>query len=213
MLTDGFAFVSKISSKFLHEVAPVALASVVGTVLVNHYARQPPPVVVQAKPPANAEEVLKTLRDEQELIAEFLKRDGAAAPTASGQAEALKPTLAALAADDWPTPPRRPAAARKAAPRPAQKAAAEKKAAASDATIAPAVETAAALAIEPATTPAVETPPPDEPYVTVAVPRPGRLAVTLIRDAVAGASRLPLAGFVEHPFGDRPPAPTGPEAQ
>jgi len=69
--------ISKISSKFFHEVMPVALASVIGTMLVNHYSRQPisPPVVVQATPPASAEAMFQTLRDEQVLIADYLRRD------------------------------------------------------------------------------------------------------------------------------------------
>ena len=63
MLTRSLAFISKISSKFLHEVMPVALASVMGTMLVNHYTRQPasPSVVVQAPPPpVSADAVLQT---------------------------------------------------------------------------------------------------------------------------------------------------------
>ena len=77
MPSGALGMISKISSKFFHEVMPVALASVIGTMLVNHYSRQPisPPVVVQATPPASAEAMFQTLRDEQVLIADYLRRD------------------------------------------------------------------------------------------------------------------------------------------
>ena len=54
MPSGALGMISKISSKFFHEVMPVVLASVIGTMLVNHYSRQPasPSVVVQAPPPA-----------------------------------------------------------------------------------------------------------------------------------------------------------------
>lgn len=78
MPSGAFGLISKISSKFFHEVMPVALASVIGTMLVNHYSRQPasPSVVVQApQPPAPPEAILQTLHEEHELIVNYLQRE------------------------------------------------------------------------------------------------------------------------------------------
>jgi len=41
MLSGARRLMSKISSKFFHEVMPVALASVIGTMLINHSAGSP----------------------------------------------------------------------------------------------------------------------------------------------------------------------------
>jgi hypothetical protein len=75
---SALGFLSKASTKFFHEVAPVALASVIGTLLINHYTRHAAltPVVVQPSPPPP--EMLQTLHDEQELIVGYLKRDAEA---------------------------------------------------------------------------------------------------------------------------------------
>jgi hypothetical protein len=87
MPSGALGTISKISSKFFHEVMPVVLASVIGTILVNHYSRQPisPPVVVQATPPASAEAMFQTLRDEQVLIADYLRRDAEQGPAGFGR--------------------------------------------------------------------------------------------------------------------------------
>ncbi len=52
MPSGALGLISKVSSKFFHEVIPVALASVIGTMLVNHYSRQAasPSVTVQVPP-------------------------------------------------------------------------------------------------------------------------------------------------------------------
>jgi hypothetical protein len=125
MVTDGLAVVSRLSTKFIHEALPVALATVVGTLLVNHYGgrQASPPVVVRAEPSANADELVRTLRDEQVVIAEYLKRDAAAEPAKSAPALSTKSTVTTLIADDPPEPPARPAALKKAAARAAPKAA------------------------------------------------------------------------------------------
>ena len=70
---DALGFLSKASTKFFHEVAPVALASVIGTMLVNHYSHRvtAPSVVVQPPPDA----LLQTLHHEHQLIVDYLKRD------------------------------------------------------------------------------------------------------------------------------------------
>jgi hypothetical protein len=68
---------AKVSSRFVHEILPVATASVIGAMLVNHYGRQPasPPIVIQARPSASEDAMVQSLRDEHELIANFMKRN------------------------------------------------------------------------------------------------------------------------------------------
>ena len=66
----------KVSSRFVHEILPVATASVIGAMLVNHYGRQPasPPIVIQAQPSASEDAIVQSLREERELIASFVER-------------------------------------------------------------------------------------------------------------------------------------------
>ena len=47
MAIRALDFMAKVSSRFVHEILPVATASVIGAMLVNHYGRQPasPPIV------------------------------------------------------------------------------------------------------------------------------------------------------------------------
>ena len=67
----------KLSSRFVHELLPVALASVIGTLVVNHYGRQQasPSVVVQSQPSASENAIAQSLREDHELIASFMKSD------------------------------------------------------------------------------------------------------------------------------------------
>jgi len=67
---------AKVASRFLHEILPVALASVIGALVVNHYCRQPasPSIVVQAQPSASENAIAQSLREDHELIASFVKR-------------------------------------------------------------------------------------------------------------------------------------------
>jgi hypothetical protein len=135
MLFRAFGFLSKISSKFAYEVAPVALASVIGTIAVNHYSHPAAaPVVVQAPLPASEDAVLRSLHEEHELIADFLKHRQAAEAKSAALAE--RAALAATAPLPPEGRPNKPAAhiadkaAARAAPKPAP--APEKKLAASD---------------------------------------------------------------------------------
>jgi hypothetical protein len=41
MAIHALDFMAKVSSRFVHEILPVATASVIGAMLVNHYGRQP----------------------------------------------------------------------------------------------------------------------------------------------------------------------------
>ena len=67
---------AKVASRFVHELLPVALASVIGALVVNHYGRQPasPAIVVQAQPSASENAIAQSLREDHELIASFVKR-------------------------------------------------------------------------------------------------------------------------------------------
>src|SRR5260370_31465481 len=99
MPSGALGLISKVSSKFFHEAMPGVLASVMGTVLVNHYSRAPgsQPVIVQAAPaPASADAVFQALRDEHTLITDYLKRDADAkreADAARDQVSSFAPAV------------------------------------------------------------------------------------------------------------------------
>ena len=118
---DALGFLSKASTKFFHEVAPVALASVIGTILVNQYSHRtaPAPIVVQAsaQPP---DAIVQTLYDEHQLIADYLKRDADAKQAARDEGSLARAAPAVPAAKDGPAKPR-VASGEKAAPRPRPK--------------------------------------------------------------------------------------------
>ena len=77
MAIRALDLMAKVSSRFVHEILPVATASVIGAMLVNHYGRQPasPPIVIQAQPSASEDAMVQSLREEHELIASFMKRN------------------------------------------------------------------------------------------------------------------------------------------
>jgi hypothetical protein len=75
MANRALDLMAKVSSRFVHEILPVATASVIGAMLVNHYGPQASPsVVVQAQPSASEDAMAQSLRDEHELIASLMKR-------------------------------------------------------------------------------------------------------------------------------------------
>jgi hypothetical protein len=125
---------AKVSSRFVHEILPVATASVIGAMLVNHYGRQPasPPIVIQAQPSASEDAMVQSLRDEHELIAGWVKRNQEretdAERSESGATQVASVGLAPPAIVDPPLPGPRPAA-QKAVARLAAKAAVRKKSA------------------------------------------------------------------------------------
>jgi hypothetical protein len=129
---------AKVSSRFVHEILPVATASVIGAMLVNHYGRQPasPPIVIQAQPSASEDAMVQSLRDEHELIAGWVKRnqerDTDAERPESGATQVASVGLAPPAIVDPPLPEPRPAA-QKAVARLAPKAAVRKKSAPAEA--------------------------------------------------------------------------------
>ena len=117
---DALGFLSKASTKFFHEVAPVALASVIGTMLVNHYSHSmtPPPVVFQ--PPLPPDAIVQTLNDEHQLIIDYLRRDAEARQVMSDEGSQGRAGPPAPAAKDVPAKAR-VASGEKAAPRPRPK--------------------------------------------------------------------------------------------
>jgi hypothetical protein len=76
METRALDLIARVSSRLVHEILPVATASVIGAMLVNHYGRQPPlpSIVVQAQPSASENAIAQSLREDRELLASFAKR-------------------------------------------------------------------------------------------------------------------------------------------
>ncbi len=130
---------AKVASRFVHELLPVALASVIGALVVNHYGRQPasPSIVVQAQPSASENAIAQSLREDHELIASFMKRnqereiDDRRSESVGTQVASVAPIALSLA--DPPLPEPRPATPQKAVARLAPKAAARKKSAPTEA--------------------------------------------------------------------------------
>ena len=192
MPSGALGTISKISSKFFHEVMPVMLASVIGTVVVNHYSRQPAsqPVIVQAPPsPASADAVFQALRDEHELITDYLKRDADAkrdADSIRGPAPPAAPVVEDRSIKIHPV------SVEKAALRPPPKPAPEKKIAARDPE-------------PPPPDLAIVAPPARAEFIEVtAKVDPG--VVGTVRDWIVNVSALPARALALRPFG-QPPTP------
>jgi hypothetical protein len=193
MPSGAIGLVSKVSSKFLLEVMPVVLASVIGTMLVNHYSRQPasPSVIVQEPPPPAARDAMfQTLHDEHELIVDYLRRDADAQNAAS--AARGRATLAAPAVEDHPNKVRL-VSTEKASPRPPPRPAPDK-------------------------TIAVREPEPPQPDLAiaaapagaqpVAVPSAGsRGMVGTVRDWIINVSSAPARALAPRLFDDPPTPP------
>ena len=193
MPSGALGLISKVSSRFFHEVMPVVLASVIGTMLVNHYNRQPasPSVVVEPPPPAaSAEAMFQTLHDEHELIVDYLRRD-AEAQHAAGAARDPAP-LPASAVEERPRKVRL-VSTDKAAPRPLPRPAPEK------------------------TIPAGE-PEPPQPVLAVAAAPAGAEAgavtsagsggmVGTVRDWIVNVSSAPARALAPRLFDDPPTPP------
>ena len=105
MAIRALDFMTKVSSRFAYEILPVATASVIGAMLVNHYGRQPPspPIVIQAPPSASEDAMVQSLREEHELIASFMKRNQERASDAerSGSAATQVASLAPPPFRSW----------------------------------------------------------------------------------------------------------------
>lgn len=202
MLTDGIAVVSKVSSKFVHEVLPVALASVIGTLIVNHYGGPiATPVVVQANPPPGADDFLKTLKDERAVLAAVLKREEETGPVKT-DAASLTPAVA-LIADDPPAPPQRPALAKKPS-RPPMKTAGDGKTSASKASAPPSAPELQVDVTAPLLDGALAAAPLDDADSPVAAKGGG--PIEGVRDFVVSAAQwsaqaLPTRPFYVHALG------------
>jgi hypothetical protein len=130
---------AKVASRFVHEILPVALASVIGALVVNHYGRQPasPSIVVQAQPSASENAIAQSLREDRELIASFMKRTQEReigdrhSESVGTQVASVAPIALSLA--DPPLPEPRPATPQKAVARLTPKAVARKKSAPTEA--------------------------------------------------------------------------------
>jgi hypothetical protein len=126
---------AKVASRFVHEILPVALASVIGALVVNHYGREPasPSIVVQAQPSASENAIAQSLREDHELIASFMKRtqereiDDKRSESVGTQVASVAPFPLPVA--DPPLPEPRPATPQKVVARLAPKAVARKKSA------------------------------------------------------------------------------------
>jgi hypothetical protein len=153
MAIRALDLIAKVSSRFVYEILPVTVASVIGAMLVNHYGRQPtsPPIVIQTQPSASEDAMVQSLREEHELIASFVKHnqegelDSGRSGSAATQVASVTPL--SLSAADPPLPEPRPAAPQKAIARLAPKAAIKKKPGPSEAPL-PQPDPAA-VAIEP----------------------------------------------------------------
>jgi hypothetical protein len=125
----------KLASRFVHELLPVALASVIGALVVNHYGRQPtsPSVVVQTQPSASESAIAQSLHEDHELIASFMKHaqeretDDGRSESPGTQVASVAPIAFSLA--DPPLPEPRPASSQKTVARLTPKAAARKRSA------------------------------------------------------------------------------------
>jgi hypothetical protein len=86
-------FRSRFFSKVFYELLPAAIVSVLGTFLINKYARPADPLQPLAAAPANAE-LVQLLREQQALLADYLKKIAEArertGPAAVPEAETLK---------------------------------------------------------------------------------------------------------------------------
>jgi hypothetical protein len=86
-------FRSRFFSKLFYELLPAAIVSVLGTFLINKYARPADPPQPVAATPANAE-LVQLLREQQALLTDYLKKTAGArertGPAAVPEAETLK---------------------------------------------------------------------------------------------------------------------------
>ncbi len=86
-------FRSRFFSKVFYELLPAAIVSVLGTFLINKYARPADPPLPVAAAPANAE-LVQLLREQQALLTDYLKKTAEArertGPAAVPETETLK---------------------------------------------------------------------------------------------------------------------------
>ena len=206
-------FQSRVFSKLFYELLPAAAVSVLGAFLINKYARptDPPPQPVAAAA-ANAELVL-LLREQQALLAEYLKKTAEARQRAGAgvaavpEAETLKAaerTAAQVLRESKAAEARMLAAARAGTEAPERKVVRQ-----------PVQQPAPSPAGEPLQLhPAVSTAPPGPPAPQTAAPAmppaPPRenAAVSTLRDAMSAIERIPsrITDWFSEGAPPRPPA-------
>jgi hypothetical protein len=206
MLSGARGLMSKISSKFFHEVVPVALASVIGTMLINHYSRQPvsPSVVVQApQPPGLPEAILRTLHEEHELIISYLQRD-ADAKRAADAAQSRAASAATASADRALKV--RQATVEKATPLPPPRPEPEKRIAVRDLDAAAPGPASVLLPARSETVAAAEPSPAPDSGDLVVAKREG--VVPMVRDWIVNVAEAPARAIAPRLFDDPPTPPT-----
>jgi hypothetical protein len=79
---DGFPYYLRFLTKFVFDILPAALASVIGGFLFTQYhatrAPEPKLEVIERAAPAQMQEAMRMVRDEHNLIVDFLKAQQAA---------------------------------------------------------------------------------------------------------------------------------------
>ncbi len=103
----------KFISKFCLEIAPVALASVIGAILVGHYNSQPasaPKPVAEAVSTVPAERLAALVEEEHSLLVDYLKHDRPL-PKAADDTAAAAPAKPRVAAREAAAKLRKPPAA------------------------------------------------------------------------------------------------------
>jgi hypothetical protein len=208
-------FHSRFFSKLFYELLPAAIVSVLGTFLINKYARPADPVPV-AEAPANAE-LVRLLREQQAMLADYLKktadtrqRTGLAAEHETetlkaaerGAAQALREAKAAEA--------RAVAAARAGTEAPERKPTRQQPQQRPEKLAPEPAATGEPLQLHPAVSAATPVQPRPQIAAPVMPPAPPRenAAVSTLRDTVSAIERIPsriVDWFVE-PAPPRPPA-------
>ncbi len=194
----ALGFLSKTSTRFFYEVMPVALASVIGTILVNHYSQPATPAVVVAPAQASADSLIQSLHEEHELIVDYLKRKQEAEATRLIGAQAARAPIEAPLPPVFDNRPQklRSGSAEKPAPRPAPKPAPEPKVVAHD---------PLPLGPDLASLPPPDSPPYPRVIAANVIVRGSRMAGAF-RDWVVGAAEFPARAAAAR-FSDDSPRP------
>ena len=202
-------FRSRVFSKLFYELLPAAAVSILGAFLINKYARptDPPPQPVAAAA-ANAELVL-LLREQQALLAEYLKKTAERQRAGAGvaavpEAETLKAaerTAAQALRESKAAEARALAAARAGTEAPERKVVRQQPA--------PSVASEP-LQLHPAVSAATPAPPAPQIAAPAVPPAPPRenAAVSTLRDAMSAIERIPsrITDWFSEGAPPRPPA-------
>src|SRR5436305_12221208 len=64
-------------SKLAFDIAPAAIASIIGAFLFTHHYTQPPPATPVAAAPPENEQLIEMVRDEHKLLVQYFKTEQA----------------------------------------------------------------------------------------------------------------------------------------